>query len=97
MEEGAIFELAQGSALRGLTRNLHLLDLVERQPDPDRLLALRLSPDQFRLAEQVRTVTIFALRCTHPVIERPWALDNWDSDAAALRTQIKAAAKKSAP
>ena len=93
MDAAALHTLSTQTALRGLARNRHLLDLIDGRGDAARLLSLRLAPDQFDCAEQIRTVTIFALRTTMPLVGRPWTLANWDANAPALRAQITGAAR----
>lgn len=91
MNDAALFALAHGSALQGLTRADHLLDVVASAADPEALLTAALAPDVFDCAGQVRTVTSFAYRCVMPVVGRAWALPQAGEGLAGLWALITVA------
>ena len=91
MDDAALFALAHGSAMNGLARADHLLDVVAAQTDPSPLLALSLAPHVFDCAGQVRTVVSFAYRCVMPVVGRTWQIADHAPDLQGLRAQIVAA------
>ena len=66
MDDAALFALSTRTALRGLARNRHLLDVVARQGEA--VLGARLADGQFALGEQIEIATGFALRCVMPCI-----------------------------
>ncbi len=91
MDDAALFATATGTALNGLARAQHLLGRVTATDNPQALLDLRLVPDAFDCAEQIRSVTIFALRCVLPPLERDWSLAVKGKSPDALLAQIEGA------
>ena len=89
----ALHALATGTALRGLSREAHLLDVIADRPDAEALMEAQLVEGQFNCAGQLRTVSIFALRCVMPAIGREWSLANWGNGIDDLRTQMRQATK----
>lgn len=93
MDRAALYQVAHGSALRALSRKRHYLDLIAARADADDLLAARLIDGQFNLAEQLRTVTIFALRTVLPLAGQDWSLSEPGLSIDALRAQTVGAAR----
>lgn len=67
----ALFDIAVPPALHGVARARHLLARIGDE-GRDELLGVRLTPDMFDCAAQMRMVSIMALRATYPVIGQDW-------------------------
>ena len=94
MNDDALHDLATGSALRALARQIHLLTGLAARDDAPDLLSAQLVPGQFDLAAQFRTVSIFALRTVMPVIGREWSLAPAEAGIAGLQAQAADAARQ---
>ena len=75
-------------ALQALDRAAHFCDLIAAEPEPERLLSAKLHPGMFDCAGQLRTVAIFALRATFPLIGQPWPRGDFEPGLAGLRARI---------
>ena len=80
-----MFAASVPPALQALERAGALLQRPDVGPQQ---LAARLAPDVFDCASQLRTVAIFALRCTYPLTPRQPDQRQFDSSAFGLRARI---------
>ena len=80
-----MFTASVPPALQALERASALLQRPYVGPKE---LAARLAPDMFDCASQLRTVAIFALRCTYPLTGRNHEARNFDAGAFGLRARI---------
>lgn len=81
----SLFLAAVPPALQSLKRASGLLQKIEAQPA---LLSARLAPDMFDCASQLRTMTIFALRCTFPLTLREAEQKSFDAGVFGLKSRI---------
>ena len=65
-----MFSEAVPPSLQAIDRARHLLDRIGSEA-PD-VLTAALAPDMFDCGTQLRTVGIFALRCTYPLCGQEW-------------------------
>ena len=81
----SLFAAAVPPALQALERAGALLQRPDVGPKE---LAARLAPDMFDCASQMRTVAIFALRCTYPLTLREPDTRQFDSGIFGLKSRI---------
>lgn len=91
MDDASLHALATQTALNGLNRAAHLLDIIADTDEPVQHLNARLADHMFDCGEQVRTVTIFAQRIVLPTIGRDWSLTPEGRDIKTMRAQMTAA------
>ena len=80
-----LFAASVPPALQALERAGALLQRPDVGPKE---LAARLAPDMFDCASQLRTVAIFALRCTYPLVGREPEQRQFEVGAFGLRARI---------
>ena len=80
-----MFAASVPPALQALERASALLHRPDVGPKE---LAARLAPDMFDCASQLRTVAIFALRCTWPLTGRDYEQRQFEASTFGLRARI---------
>lgn len=71
-----MYQAAVPPSLQGIDRARHLLARIQEEGRTD-LLRAQLAPDMFDCATQLKTVGIFALRSTYPLVGKEWPKDSF--------------------